>query len=180
MGETRANREAKRVRPPRLPLLAATLAVVATMMVSTAANADTLAAGRAAYARRDYGRAAVQIVPLAERGNAEAQMMLGFMHATGQGVPQSNDLAAFWYCQAAERGNTTAQHLLGLLYDKGHGVPLDEVQAYKWLNLATAHAPKANRDYYQRLRDAVASKMTRGQIAAGQWLAMEWISRPRR
>lgn len=167
------------MRTPGLLLLAATLGVAAAATVSTATNADTLASGRAAYARRDYVRAAARLVPLAERGDAEAQMMLGFMHATGQGVPQSYDMAAFWYCRAAERGNTTAQHLLGLAYDKGQGVPLDEVQAYKWLNVAAAHAPRTNRDYYQRLRDAVASKMTRGQIAAGQWLAMEWVSRPR-
>lgn len=100
--------------------------------------------------------------------------MVGFMYATGKGLPQSYDLAAHWYRLAAEGGDTTAQYLLGLAYDKGQGLPLDEVAAYKWLNLAAAHAPKQIRENYAKLRDAVASKMTRGQIAAGQWSALRW------
>jgi hypothetical protein len=48
------------------------------------------------------------------------------------------------------------------------------VQAYKWLNLAAAHGPKNNREYFLRLRDAVASKMTRAQLDLGQQLALEW------
>jgi hypothetical protein len=64
------------------------------------------------------------------------------------------------------------------MYDKGHGVPLDEVVAYTWLNLATAGASKREREYYLHLRDAVASKMTSGQIAEGQRLSLEWARRP--
>jgi TPR repeat protein len=112
--------------------------------------------------------------PLAERGNARAQAMLGFMYATGQGVPQSYDTASYWYRLAAKQGDTTAQYLLGLAYDKGQGVPQDEVAAYKWLNLAAARGPKRMRDNFAGLRSAVASKMTRGQIAAGQWHAVRW------
>jgi hypothetical protein len=48
------------------------------------------------------------------------------------------------------------------------------VQAYKWLNLAASHGPKNNREYFLRLRDAVASKMTRAQLDLGQQLALEW------
>jgi TPR repeat protein len=66
--------------------------------------------------------------------------------------------------------------MLGLMYDKGHGVPQDFVLAYKWLNLAAARAPKYERDYFLRLRNAVASKMSPVQIAEGQRLAMLWVS----
>ena len=93
--------------------------------------------------RGDYDRAARVLMPLAERGNARAQSMLGFMYATGQGVPQSYDAASYWYRLAAEQGDITAQYLLGLAYDKGQGVPLDEVAAYKWLNLAASPAPQS-------------------------------------
>ncbi|MGC2044473.1 MAG: SEL1-like repeat protein, partial [Pseudolabrys sp.] len=31
--------------------------------------------------------------------------------------------------------------MLGLMYDKGHGVMKNDVLAYKWFNLAAAHAP---------------------------------------
>ena len=53
-------------------------------------------------------------------------------------------------------------------------MPQDDVAAYKWLNLAAAHAPRKTRENFAKLRNAVASKMSRGQIAAGQWHALRW------
>jgi hypothetical protein len=44
-----------------------------------------------------------------------------------------------------------------------------------WLNLAAAHAPRRYREYYLKMRDAAASKMTPGQIVAGQRLATAWV-----
>ena len=101
-------------------------------------------------------------------------MMLGFMFANGRGVPQSYDAGAYWYRLSAEQGDPTAQHLLGLMYDKGFGVTQNVIFAYKWLNLAAAHAPRHYREYFLRLRDAEATKMTPSQIIAGQRLAVEW------
>jgi TPR repeat protein len=156
-------------------LVAATVGLAAPSI----SYADALVSARAAYTRADYVGAARLLLPLAQRGNAAAQALLGFMYANGQGVPQGYEVATYWYERAAQQGDTTAQYLLGLMYDKGFGVPLDEVTAHMWLNLAAAHAPQRVRDYYQRLRDAVASKMTSGQITEAQWRAQEWEARPR-
>lgn len=148
--------------------------VVIALAATASGHAGSLAKGRAAFAHGDYNRAARVLLPLAECGNARAQAMLGYMYATGQGVPQSYDAASYWYRLSAEQGDTTAQYLLGLAYDKGQGVPADQVAAYKWLNLAAAGAPKRMRENYMLLRNAEASKMSRGQIAAGQWHALRW------
>jgi TPR repeat protein len=150
------------------------MTVVLGLATTCPAHADALGAGGGAFSRGDYGSAARLLLPLAERGNARAQAMVGFMYATGQGLPQAYDAASYWYRLSAEQGDTTAQYLLGLAYDKGQGVPQDEVAAYKWLNLAAANAPKGRRDNFAKLRNAVASKMSRGQIAAGQWHALRW------
>jgi TPR repeat protein len=101
------------------------------------------------------------------------------MYANGRGVPQSYDVAVDWYVRAAEQGDPVGQYLLGLMYDKGFGVTQDVIQAYKWLNLAAAHAPRSNREYILRLRDAVASKMTRAQLDVGQQLAVDFAPSPR-
>ncbi len=114
---------------------------------------------------------------LAERGNTRAQTMLGFAYETGQGVPQNFILAARWYWRAAVRGNPTAQYLLGLAYDKGQGVPLDRITAQKWLILAAARVTGRQRDYYLRIRDAVASKMDANEITEAQFLAYRWTLR---
>jgi uncharacterized protein len=154
----------------RIVIFSAVLAQSATMPIQAA----SLRAASAKLAREDFVGAARQLAPLAARGNARAQTMLGFLYETGQGVPQAYNVAAHWYCLGAEQGDSTAQYLLGLAYDKGHGVPQDDVLAYKWLDLAAARAPETMRDQFARLRDAVASKMTRAQIRTGQWLSLLW------
>jgi TPR repeat protein len=140
-----------------------------------AAHADPLARANAAYARGDYVLAVNMLTPIALRGNPNAQAFLGFMYENGYGAPQAYDAAADLYIQAAIRGNPFGQCMLGLMYDKGHGVRQDFVLAYKWLNLAAARAPKRQRDYFLRLRNAVASKMSPAQISEGQRLALLWV-----
>jgi hypothetical protein len=153
------------------------LLAISVVVCGTAfARADALNAGTTAIRRGDFAQAANLLGPLALRGNARAQAILGYLYANGLGRPQSYFAAADLYTNAAERGNPTAQYLLGLMYDKGFGVVQDEVLAYKWLNLAaSAVGSKREREYYVRLRDAVASKMTSAQIGEGQRLALNWL-----
>jgi TPR repeat protein len=99
---------------------------------------------------------------------------VGFAYETGQGVPQDYASAAYWYSRGAECGDPNAQHLLGLMYDRGFGVPLDHMEAHKWLNLAAARASRPNREYYARIRNAVASKMTFPEVIEAQRRAREW------
>jgi uncharacterized protein len=112
---------------------------------------------------------------LAQRGDAYAEAILGFMYANGHGVPQSYDLAVDWYARSAAQGDPTGQYLLGLMYDKGFGVIPNVILAHKWLNLAAAHAPYRVRENILRLRDAVASKMTRAQLESAQQLAVDFV-----
>lgn len=110
------------------------------------------------------------------RGNAWALGRLGFRYENGLGVPQNYVAAADLYRRAAERGDAFAQSRLGLSYDKGHGVRQDFILAYKWLNLAAARASRHERDFYTRLRDAVASKMSLEEVTEGQRLALIWAA----
>jgi hypothetical protein len=159
---------------PKWGVLAGLILIACCCGQMRPAHAGTVARATAAYARGDYVGAVNTLTPLALRGNADAQAFLGFMYENGFGAPQAYDAAADFYIQAAIRGNPFGQVMLGLMYDKGHGVPQDFVLAYKWLNLAAAHAPKRQRDYFLRLRNAVASKMSPDQIAVGQRLALLW------
>jgi uncharacterized protein len=109
-------------------------------------------------------------------GNARALGRLGFRYENGFGVPQNYIAAADLYLRAAEQGDPFAQARLGLSYDRGHGVPIDLILSYKWLDLATARASRRERGFYQRLRDAVAEKMSLPQVAEGQRLALIWAA----
>ncbi|SHN70651.1 tetratricopeptide repeat protein [Bradyrhizobium erythrophlei] len=110
------------------------------------------------------------------QGSAHAIGRLGFRYETGLGVPQNYIAAADLYRRAAELGDPFAQSRLGLSYDRGHGVPKDIILSYKWLDLAAARAPRREHDFYQRLRDAVASKMSFEQVTEGQRLALIWAA----
>jgi TPR repeat protein len=116
----------------------------------------------------------------AERGDARAQTMIGFMYETGRGLPQDYMLAAAWYQRAAQQGYPRAQQLLGQMYDKGQGIAEDYVTAHLWLNLAAAGAGGREREYYLRLRNAVAYKLTVAQQTEAQWRARHWRPSPER
>lgn len=160
------------VRPRRMLML---LGIAGWMLVgATGAYALSLRQGLSAFQRQDYVTASRVFIPLAERGNAAAQTYLGFLFETGRGVPQNYSEAAMWYRRAAEQGDSRAQYSLGLLYDRGQGVPQDIVEASKWLNLSTAASPPRVRESRARIRDAVTTKMTRGEIAQARLRALEW------
>jgi TPR repeat protein len=156
--------------------------LVAMMVVALLGGARASAAEISGWAVRavTYRGAVPPLVAAAERGNAAAQAKLGFLYATGRNVPQNYTLAAYWYRRGAEQGNVAAQHLLGLTYDKGFGVPPDYVLAYMWLNLAAARTRGDVHEDNIRLRDAVAGKISLGQLADAQQLAVRWVPKPER
>jgi len=155
----------------------ATLLVCAAWLPVTGAAFLTAAPASAADIghRRDPSGLAT-ILRRAERGDPRAETTLCYMAYDGRGIPQSYGAALDWCTQAAHQGDPDAQYLLGLMYDKGFGADPDVIKAYKWLDLAAANAAPYNRDNYTRVRNAVASKMTRDQLVIGQKLALEFIA----
>jgi uncharacterized protein len=160
--------------------LIAAAAAILLLSAGNFADAATFRQGVSAFNRQDYVSASQIFIPLAEGGQPAAQSYLGFMFETGRGLPQNYTEAAMWYRRAAEQGDSLAQYSLGLLYDKGFGVPRDIVEASKWLNLSTAAASPRAREARARIRDAVTTKMTRGEIARARLRALEWAPSPER
>ena len=154
------------------------LAVILTLSLLLPATAGPYEEAEAAYARGDYVTALGLFRPLADQGQAQAQVSMGLMYGSGHGVAQDDTEAAKWYRLAADQGHSYAQFMLGLLYASGHGVPQNYVLAYMWLELAAAHIHGPPGD----VRDACARLMTKSQIRAAQKLARMWrpVSQPRR
>ena len=148
--------------------------LVCVAIFSNPAAADRLRNGTRAFAARDYVTATRIFTDLAPLGDARAQTYLGYMFATGKGVPQNYMVAAGWYRCASQQGFPAAQYMLGLMYDKGQGVPQDYVVAYALLNLAVAGAGP-EREHWARIRDAVASKLSLIERVRAQQLAFEGL-----
>jgi hypothetical protein len=76
----------------------------------------------------------------------------------------------------ANAGDAEAQVMLGLMYANGEGVPQDNVEAYKWFNLATTYADASDRDEFAEARATTAERLTPEQRAEGQKLSREWFT----
>jgi TPR repeat protein len=107
------------------------------LVVGLPALAD-LTAGQAAYDKGDYATALEEFLPLAQGGDAIAQLRLGYMYEFGRGVPQNDKDAVRWFRAAAEQGNADAQFSLGFLYEVGfdRGVLQNYKEAVRWYRVA--------------------------------------------
>ncbi|MGH9499223.1 MAG: tetratricopeptide repeat protein [Terriglobales bacterium] len=77
-----------------------------------------------------------QLQTKAKAGDASAQEALGRAYQKGNGVRQSDELAAQWYRKAADQGDAVAQNDLGIMYRTGAGVEKNKEEAVKWYRKA--------------------------------------------
>jgi len=136
------------------------------------AMADPLADAKQAYFAGDYAKAEKLFRPLAEQGNASAQLYLGSMYDDGQGVPLDHPEAIKWYRLAALQGNAYAQYSLGELYENGEeGVEQDYKEAVKWFRLAAAQG-HANAQNDLGLMYATGQGVPRDYVRAHMWFSL--------
>jgi TPR repeat protein len=153
--------------------------VTLTVLVQLA-KADPLEEGLAAINRGDCATAYKLLRPLAEQGDASAQLWLGAYFAGGKGCVEPDFREAIkWYRKSAEQRNKQAAFTLAVMYLNGLGVSQDYVLAHMWFNIAASAGAEYN-DPARLARDGLAEKMTPEQIAEAQRLAREWLDRVRK
>lgn len=135
-------------------------------LVTTQAWAGDVDAGLAAKPQDDYAEAAATLQSLADQGNADAQVDLGFLYYEGKGVPQDFAKAAALFRKAAEQGDARGQAKLGFLYAMGKGVGHDYVATYALFKLSGAHANDS-------IHDLLMSRLSASDIQAGDALVAE-------
>ncbi|MHA7871097.1 MAG: SEL1-like repeat protein, partial [Hyphococcus sp.] len=69
-------------------------------------------------------------------GHPPAQLQLGELYKTGQGVDQDLGQARTWFRRAANGGNVLAMHRIGVMTARGDGGPADTAEAVGWFELA--------------------------------------------
>ncbi len=95
------------------------------LLVSAPVWADDMQSAQQAIMRGDYAEAYCQLVPLAKKGNSEAQYQLGWMYHNGYGLALNDEKAANWWARAAGKKIVDAQIALAMLYREG-GVGVDK------------------------------------------------------
>ena len=153
---------------------------IALVMLLGAQSQPGFQDGLLAYHRGDHAVAMEIWRPLAERGDASAQYMVGYLYAQGEGVVSNSGTAAKWYHRAADQGDPDAQLNLGLLYVDGVGVKKSYVSAYQWFALAyLTYPPGEYRDHAFRNRENVATLMSAKQIEKAERLVRRWKPKTR-
>ena len=76
----------------------------------------------------------------AERGVADAQVALGVVYLTAQGVERDEEKALSWLLKAADQSDTDALYNLGIVFDTGFfGMrPPDATEALSWFRRAAS------------------------------------------
>lgn len=179
----------------------------AILLCSTLCFAADLQSAKRAYEQKNYAVAFKEFSPLAEQGNADAQLYLGKMYMMGQGVLQDPNQAMKWLKASALQGNADAQFFVGSYFVLPHR---DIAEGVKWLRLSADQgqqdaqlllgktylqgdkdlprdpvqaemwmrlAAKNNLDFYQAELHTAESQMNAEQIARGKALADAWKPR---
>lgn len=126
----------------------------------------------ALFLAKQYAPAYLQLLPLAHKGNAQAQYYIALMADNGVGPVQRNkEDAISWYRKAANQNHAEAQFALSNAYALGRGVPMNPTEMFSWLR-------KAADNGYMPAMVAMAAVLDRGfglpqDIAA----ATGWIKR---
>ncbi len=180
------------------------LCVFAILLCAGFSAGADLASAKRAYERKDYATALKQLTPLADKGNADAQYLLGKMYWMGEGVLKDTDRAVKLFKASGAQGNAEAQFYLGSFYLLPHR---DIAEGVKWLRLAAEQgnqdaqwllgkaylqgdkelprdpvlaymwlrlAAKDNLEFYENALRAAEREMTPDQIAKGRALAAAW------
>lgn len=122
-----------------------------------------------AYEQANYESALKELTPLATKGNATAQHLLGKMNNLGQGMPQNKKEAARWFHLAAEQGLAQAQAMLGYLCLIGEGVSQNNELALTWTRKAALQGD-ANAQFNLSVMHGEPHGIRKDSAASLEWL----------
>src|SRR5262245_14399340 len=131
--------------------------------------AADLESAKRAYQQEDYTTAFKEFTPLAEQGNAGAQLFLAKMYWMGRGVLKDSDQAIKWFKLSGAQGNAEAQFYVGSFYLLPHR---DIAEGAKWLLLS---AEQGNQDAQWLLGKAYLQgdkELPRDPVQAAMWLRL--------
>ena len=126
--------------------------------------------GQAAFDKGDYLTALKFWLPLANEGNAKAQLQLYSLYIFGDG-PKNDAEALKWLRKAAEHDEPSAQFLLGLNYRWGNGVPKDVAEGLAWIRKA-AHQGHLDAQYELGSIYSYGSEVPQNDVEARKWYTL--------
>jgi TPR repeat protein len=161
----------------RVTTLLAAIACAALLSVGPA-RAD-LDAGLAYLHAGEYFEALEELLPLADAGNARAQVEVAAIYHYGLVSGKNFSKASDYYARAAAQENVDGMLGLAVMNALGQGFAKNMIEAYKWLLLARDRLPPGReRDRVAGALDSFREEMTSGEIETAEWRARTWVPDP--
>jgi TPR repeat protein len=111
-----------------------------------------------------------RLLAAAQRGDANAQVMLSRVYTLGLAGPPDGNQAFKWCAQAATHGNVEGEDMLGQMYQFGRGVQANLELAARWYQ-AAANAGYAPAQYNLGLMYESGRGVPRNYTLAQQWIS---------
>jgi len=130
--------------------------------------------GLEAYHHGHYETALREWKPLAEQGDIESQIRLGYLYFDGLGVKKDFKEGVKWFRMAADQGSPEAQGKLGIAYQLGKGdLPKDYKEAANWYRKAAEQG--AYNRYYNLgfLYENGGNGLLQDYVQAYMWYSLE-------
>lgn len=109
-----------------------------------------------------------EVKALAEKGDSQAQGMLGMYYENGTSVRQDYSKAIEWYQKSANQGDIFSQFSMGYAYSKGQGVRQNHSRALEWFKKADAqNSPTAQA--YIGLMYKLGEGVRQNKTTAKEW-----------
>jgi len=112
----------------------------------------------------------------ADLGFAGAQNNLGDLYESGEGVPQNQKVAIYWYTRAAERGEPTAYFSLASLLSEGSNDTEILAESMKFATLAFMFLPDGkNKNASGKLASTIGAKLSEATKASVSDSVNRWV-----
>jgi TPR repeat protein len=113
-------------------------AIGALLLASIAAGAAAAdrESATAAYDRGDYRAAFEEYQALANSGDSQGMLWLGYLYQEGQGTARDYGESMRYFQMAADMGEAVAFYYVGNIHYFGYGVAKDPVEAVRWYRQA--------------------------------------------
>ncbi|MEQ9520218.1 MAG: tetratricopeptide repeat protein [Parvibaculum sp.] len=133
--------------------------------------------GMSLYQQGDRAGAAAEWKQDAEAGHPMAAFLVGHMHRSGNGLPQSSGLAFPYFMQAAVAGNPAAQVQVAHYYysgDERANIEQDYREAISWFEKAALQL-SAEAQYFLGVMHRSGQGVTRDRAEGLRWLYLAEI-----
>ena len=123
--------------------------------------------GRAAFETANYALALEYLVPCAEKGDVDAQYVVGLIYLYGLTGERNYFLAQKYLTMAANENHYAAQELLAFMYSDPYRPLYNPIDAHHWFKIVSARNPA----YQSNLDDLRWTLKSRGLLEKANAMA---------